>query len=132
MSSDDISSVKEKLKNFKRESGGKNADSAPSLDDMHESSTESSRESMNMGMRAGSELIVGVIAGALIGYGLDRFFETKPIFFLLFIILGVGVGFLNIYKLSQNIGTSVGFAELHKRKKAQNSQSDKNEETKLR
>jgi hypothetical protein len=34
--------------------------------------------------------------------------------------LGVGVGFLNIYKLSQNIGTSVGFAQMHQKKETEN------------
>ncbi len=78
------------------------------------------RESRNNGLRAGSELLISMGSGGLIGYGLDHWLSTKPLFFLLFLILGVGVGFLNIYKLSQNIGTSVGFAELHKKKDADN------------
>ncbi len=82
--------------------------------------SEDSNDSRNLGIRAGSELIVGMIAGGLIGYGLDHWLNTKPAFFLIFLILGVGVGFLNIYKLSQNIGTSVGFSELHKREKMTN------------
>ena len=72
---------------------------------------------MQLGIRAGTELLVGLVAGGLIGWGIDSFFETKPLFFIIFLLLGVCSGFLNIYKITQQIGTSVGFAELHKRKK---------------
>ncbi|MGE4314345.1 MAG: AtpZ/AtpI family protein [Pseudobdellovibrionaceae bacterium] len=72
---------------------------------------------MQLGIRAGTEMVVSVLSGSLIGYGLDYWLETKPIFFMIFIFTGIGVGFLNIYKITQKIGTGVGFAELHKRKK---------------
>ncbi|MGB1077341.1 MAG: AtpZ/AtpI family protein [Bdellovibrionales bacterium] len=111
MTQEDISELQEKLRKAKRDGVGKKKELPKKI---HGSEVDA--ESMNIGMRAGSELIVGMAAGGLIGYGLDHWLDTKPIFFLIFLILGVGVGFLNIYKLSQNIGTSVGFAELHQKK----------------
>jgi ATP synthase protein I len=69
-------------------------------------------EGMNDGARAGIELIGGMLGGGLIGYGLDYFFNTSPIFFFIFIILGVGTGFYNIYKITMNVGTSVGYKGL--------------------
>jgi ATP synthase protein I len=74
-------------------------------------------KSMNDGARAGVELVGATLGGGLIGWGLDRFFETSPICFLIFIILGVITGFYNVYKITQNIGTSVGFKQLHDREK---------------
>ena len=109
---DKIAALKSKLKAARQSGVGRNAD-----DELRkkELSQDDNSNSMNIGLRAGSELIVGMIAGGLVGYGLDYVIGTKAIFFVIFLILGVGVGFLNIYKLTQNIGTSVGFAELHRR-----------------
>jgi ATP synthase protein I len=69
-------------------------------------------QSMNDGARAGIELIGGMLGGGLIGYGLDYLFGTSPLFFFIFIILGVGTGFYNIYKITMNVGTSVGYKGL--------------------
>lgn len=74
-------------------------------------------KSISDGARAGVELVGAVIGGGLIGWGLDYFFGTSPILFLLFLILGVITGFYNIYKITQNIGTSVGFKPLHDQQK---------------
>lgn len=46
----------------------------------------------------GLELISGVIVGLTIGYYLDKWFNTKPICLIIFIILGTIAGFLNLYR----------------------------------
>ena len=69
-------------------------------------------ENVGVGARAGVELVGSILGGGLIGYGLDYYFETSPIFFLIFILLGVITGFYNIYKITMNFGTSVGFKGL--------------------
>ena len=69
-------------------------------------------ENVSVGARAGAELVGSIIGGALIGYAIDYYFETSPIFFLTFILLGVATGFYNIYKITMNVGTSVGFKGL--------------------
>lgn len=70
-------------------------------------------ESVNVGARAGVELVGGMLGGGLIGFLLDKAFDTSPILFLLFLILGVITGFYNIYKITNNLGTSVGLKGLH-------------------
>lgn len=50
------------------------------------------------GVQVGIELVAGVIGGALIGYGLDRWLETWPIFFLVMFFLGAAAGMLNAYR----------------------------------
>ena len=50
------------------------------------------------GVQVGIELVAGVIGGALIGYGLDRWLETWPIFFLVMFFLGAAAGRLNAYR----------------------------------
>ena len=74
-------------------------------------------ENMSAGARAGMEFIVSILASAAIGFYLDKYFGTQPIFTIIFIFLGIGAGFFTIYKISQNLGTGVGFAPLHNEKK---------------
>jgi ATP synthase protein I len=50
------------------------------------------------GVQVGVELVAGVFGGALIGYGLDRWLETWPIFFLVLFFLGAAAGMLNAYR----------------------------------
>lgn len=74
-------------------------------------------ENMNNGIRAGAELVTTIGAGALIGYGLDSWLETKPLFLIIFLLAGVCAGFFNIYRITQNIGSSVGYPTLQKTEK---------------
>ena len=69
------------------------------------------------GVQAGMELVLSIVIGGAIGYGIDSYFGTKPLFMIIFFLLGTGAGFLSIYRISQNLGSSVGYAntiEKHK------------------
>jgi len=48
------------------------------------------------------ELIAGIVVGSAIGYLVDGLFDTKPLFFIIFMFLGVAGSVLNIYKLADN------------------------------
>ncbi len=56
------------------------------------------------GVQAGIELVAGVVVGGLIGYGLDRWFETWPILFVVFFFLGAAAGTLNAYRYIRRAG----------------------------
>lgn len=47
------------------------------------------------------ELVSGVAVGILIGYWLDKWLGTKPLFLIICTLLGFAGGFWNIYKMSQ-------------------------------
>jgi ATP synthase protein I len=53
--------------------------------------TEPSPETIKSA-RAGSEFIANIIAGGVLGYGIDWVFSTKPAFFMLFLVLGLVSG----------------------------------------
>jgi ATP synthase protein I len=53
-----------------------------------------------LGSRALSYLIAGLGGGAVIGWVLDSWFDTLPLFLLLLMFLGTAAGFRNIIKLS--------------------------------
>jgi len=40
-----------------------------------------------------------IVAGFLLGYGVDRWLDSQPIFMILFGGLGLGGGILKVYKL---------------------------------
>ena len=44
------------------------------------------------------EITAGLAVGSLIGYQIDKFFETKPLFFIIFMILGLAGGFVNMIR----------------------------------
>ena len=56
------------------------------------------KQNFNIGFKISLDLISPIIAGILIGIGFDNFFSTKPIFFLIFLLLGIIAGFYNIIK----------------------------------
>lgn len=73
-----------------------------------------SNASMASGMRAGTEFIVALVLPTVAGYFIDDWLGTKPIFMILLLFLGMGAGFMNIYKISQNLGSGVGYVKANK------------------
>ena len=47
------------------------------------------------GLQVGIELIAGIVGGALLGWGLDHWFGTKPLFLIVLLLLGGAAGMLN-------------------------------------
>ncbi len=105
---DDLDNLEAKIAQFK---AGKDAGKRKVAD----KGTDS--ENMNNGIRAGAEMVVTIGAGTLIGYGLDSWLGTKPLFLIIFLLAGVCAGFFNIYKITQNIGASVSSDDLQKAEK---------------
>jgi len=85
--------------------------------DKEHADKQSDSESMNVGLRAGAELITSIAAGGLIGYGLDQWLSTKPIFLIAMLVLGVITGFVNVWRTTQNVGYQVGYKNLKDNKK---------------
>ena len=67
------------------------------------------------GVKAGAELVVSIGAGTAIGYGLDSWLETSPLFLIIFLLAGIFAGFWNVYLITQGVPRSIGFAPLHKK-----------------
>ena len=52
----------------------------------------------SIGFKISLDLISSIIVGALIGIGLDKIFLTKPVFFIIFLVLGIITGFYSLFK----------------------------------
>jgi ATP synthase protein I len=53
---------------------------------------------MAMGFRLSSELVVGVLAGAALGWGFDRLLSTSPWGLIVFLLLGFTAGVINVMR----------------------------------
>jgi ATP synthase protein I len=56
------------------------------------------RQGYGMAMRLGADFVAGVIVGAAIGWGVDRFFGTSPWGLMVFLLLGFGAGLLSVLR----------------------------------
>ncbi|HEY1862777.1 MAG TPA: AtpZ/AtpI family protein [Roseiarcus sp.] len=55
---------------------------------------------MSLGMRAGSEFVSAVIIGSGIGWVLDRATSAKPVFLIVFFLIGVVAGIWDVIRLT--------------------------------
>jgi ATP synthase protein I len=53
---------------------------------------------MSMGLKAGSEFVAAIIVGGAIGWGLDWLLHTKPLLTIVFFLIGVVAGVLNVIR----------------------------------
>ncbi len=63
-----------------------------------ESSTGSGASSWGIGLRLGVEMVSALVVAIAIGYGLDRYFGTRPFLLLVFLPLGIAAGILNVWR----------------------------------
>jgi len=55
-------------------------------------------ENLNFGVKIGLDLVSTIIVAVLIGLGADKIFSTHPIFFIIFLLLGIISGFYSVIK----------------------------------
>ncbi len=66
-------------------------------------SQRENKSGYSLGIKISIDLVAAIITGSIIGLGLDKFFSTKPIFFLIFLVLGIITGFYSLYKSVKNL-----------------------------
>jgi ATP synthase protein I len=62
------------------------------------SSTRETFQSIGALSTVGISFVLATILGAWFGYVLDKWFGTGPLFFLIFFVLGIIAGVLNVYR----------------------------------
>ena len=73
-----------------------------------------------MGIRAVTDIIATPIVCGGIGMGVDHWFETGPVFFILLAFLGLCAGFWNLARMMNGNDSSVGFKRLQNKEKEGN------------
>ncbi|MDO5621535.1 MAG: AtpZ/AtpI family protein [Paracoccus sp. (in: a-proteobacteria)] len=95
---DRLRSLEEKLAQAKRA-----AEPAKPVKDFHQA---------NQAWRMVTELVAGLGIGLLIGYGLDRWLGTMPVFLVIFVLLGFVAGVKTMLRTAAEIGkTAEGKAQ---------------------
>jgi ATP synthase protein I len=51
------------------------------------------------GLRVGTEIVASTVIGLGMGYYIDKWLDTRPLFLLVFFLFGVIAGFLNLYRV---------------------------------
>lgn len=69
-----------------------------------DSSGESLGAATNLGFRALVEFVTAVVVGPLIGWQIDTWLSTGPIFLIIFLIIGMVAGLVNVYRIA--VGSS--------------------------
>ena len=75
-------SLKEKIQNYEEKKENKNK----------------KPKNINFGVKIGLDLVSTIIVAVLIGLGTDKIFSTHPIFFIIFLLLGIISGFYSVIK----------------------------------
>ncbi len=52
---------------------------------------------IGMASTMGISMVLALVIAIVVGYYLDKWFKTSPVFFLIFMVLGIIAGFRNIY-----------------------------------
>ena len=66
-------------------------------------------DSLNIYYRVGTELLAGLLIGAGLGWTIDQWFNTTPLFLLVFFLLGGVAGIYNLWRVLTGIGLKMGF-----------------------
>ena len=64
--------------------------------------------------RVATELVAGVVVGAFIGWALDQWLDTSPLFMLVMFFVGAIAGMLNVWRVFTGRGLAAGYFDEHK------------------
>ncbi len=67
------------------------------------------QQGMGLGVRIGIELVVAIVVSTGLGWGIDRWFGTRPWGMIVLFFLGVAAGMLNVYRAVTGISGPVGY-----------------------
>jgi ATP synthase protein I len=66
---------------------------------------------IGMAFRIGVELTAALIVGVGLGLLLDYWLGTRPLFLIVFFLLGAGAGMMNVYRATMGYGMAVGYKD---------------------
>ena len=72
---------------------------APVVDATAAASSTKQASPLGVGMRVGVELVSALIVAVAIGWALDRWLHTLPLFLVIFVLLGGVAGIANVWRL---------------------------------
>jgi len=89
--------------------------------------TEADNKCLNFAMRIGTEIVAAVLIGVGIGYFLDDWLGTKPLFLIIFFLLGSAAGFMNVYRVVNGMDMTIGYKSMHDAEDSKDEAKDEQE-----
>lgn len=74
------------------------------------------RQGLGIAFRLGTEMTVATLLGAVMGYGADQIFGTKPWGLAIGVVLGGAGGMLNVYRVAMQMTKELEEKEKNKDK----------------
>ena len=71
--------------------------------------TLNNQDSLNIYYRVGTELLAGLLIGAGMGWFIDKWINTTPLFLIIFFLLGGVAGIYNLWRVLTGKGLKMGF-----------------------
>ena len=93
---DDLRALEKRLQEMRRREAVKNRKPAPTA--------------MGIAFRFSTELVAALVVGGGIGWGLDWLFKTRPIFLVVFFMLGAGAGIRNVMRAATELNKAASAA----------------------
>jgi ATP synthase protein I len=69
------------------------------LDPVDRADVSPASSAWGIGTRVGVELVAALAVGLAIGWGLDRWLHTLPLFLVIFVLLGGAAGIANVWRM---------------------------------
>ena len=73
------------------------------IEKVKEKNKGSNVASLGKALKISTELVAAVVVGTTIGFLLDSWFDTKPLFIILFFFMGVSAGVLSVFKSAKKM-----------------------------
>ena len=70
-------------------------------------------EGMALAGRVATELVAGIVVGGALGWALDEFFGTSPLWLVVLFFLGAIGGMMNVWRLATGRGMAAGYFDEH-------------------
>ncbi len=77
---------------------------------MSDADLEKRNNALGQAFKISTELVAGVFVGGFIGWALDNWLmpklgvNTTPLFLIVFLLLGIAAGFLNVFRAAREMG----------------------------
>jgi ATP synthase protein I len=79
---------------------------------------------LGQGLRIGIEMVVSVAFGAGLGYLIDGWAGTAPLFMIVFLFLGFAAGIMNVLRIVRGLDEAVGLGRAMREKAERDEQAD--------
>ncbi len=64
--------------------------------------------------RVATELVAGVVVGTFVGWAIDRWLDSSPLFLLVMFFMGAFAGMMNVWRVFTGRGLAAGYFDEHK------------------